>query len=230
MMILSKEQIYMLRAEGWGVSCHSMTHASITAENAEVEVVEARKVLSDALEMEVTLFCVPGNNDGYPPARAVAERAGYHAILTIYDDINTWETNLLRLCRVPLHTEYPPPFYSSYDPYKRIHQTMDGGGWIIDYCHCPMPGRAIHPWKDCTLEQLAERFATVRRVGGERVWLSEPNEVVEWILEQRGRQSMRDPIQRETPFSHGERTLLCRERGEDGHFSLSIACADSISV
>jgi hypothetical protein len=44
-----------------------------------------------------------------------------------------------------------------------------------------MPGKAIHPWKDCTLEQLEERFETVRRVGGNEVWLAEPNEVVKYI-------------------------------------------------
>ena len=44
-----------------------------------------------------------------------------------------------------------------------------------------MPGKPIHPWKDCTVEQLAERFETVRRLGGDEVWLAEPNEVVEYI-------------------------------------------------
>jgi len=185
MMILSKEQIHRLCAEGWGVSCHSMTHAGITPQNAEYEVVQSRKVLEEALEMSVTMFCVPGNNDGYPPALAVAERAGYTAILTIYDDVNTIETDLLRLCRCPLHTEYPPPFYSAFDPYKRLHQAIDRAGWVIDYCHCPMPGKPIHPWKDCTVEQLAERFATVRRVGGDDVWIAEPNEVVKYILRER---------------------------------------------
>ncbi|NLC56765.1 MAG: polysaccharide deacetylase family protein [Armatimonadetes bacterium] len=185
MMILSKEEIHALVAEGWGVSCHSMTHAGVTPANAEYEVVQARKTLEEALAMPVTIFCVPGNNDGYPPAYAVAARAGYRAILTIYDDINTAETDLLRLARVPLHTEYPPPFYSAYDPYKRLHQAIDRGGWVIDYCHCPMPGKPIHPWKDCTLEQLEERFATVRRVGGDDVWVAEPNEVVAYLLAHR---------------------------------------------
>jgi hypothetical protein len=60
---------------------------------------------------------------------------------------------------------------------------MDRGGWVIDYCHCPMPGKAVHPWKDCTLEELGERFETVRKVGGDEVWLAEPNEVVEFLLE-----------------------------------------------
>jgi peptidoglycan/xylan/chitin deacetylase (PgdA/CDA1 family) len=185
MMILSKEQIHDLCAEGWGVSCHSMTHAGIIPENADYEVVESRKVLEAALEMPVTMFCVPGSNEGYPASRAVAEKAGYTAILTIYDEVNTPDADLLRLGRCPLHTEYPPPFYSVFDPYKRLHQAIDRHGWVIDYCHCPMPGKPIHPWKDCTVEQLAGRFATVRRVGGDEVWLAEPNEVMEYLLSER---------------------------------------------
>ncbi len=182
MMILSKEQIHMLRGECWGASCHSMTHAGLTPENAYEEVVRSRKVLEDVLEMPITIFCVPGSNNCYPPAYDVAEEAGYKAILTIYDAVNTEETDLFRLNRCPLHTEYPPPFYSVFDPYKRLHQAMDLGGWVIDYCHCPMPGKPIHPAKDCTLEELESRFATVRRVGSDDVWIAEPNEVVEYLL------------------------------------------------
>ena len=43
MMILSKEEIHALVAEGWGVSCHSMTHAGVTPANAEYRC--ARKTL-----------------------------------------------------------------------------------------------------------------------------------------------------------------------------------------
>ena len=186
MMILSAEQVRALCREGWGVSCHSMTHAAITPDNAPGEVVESRRTLEAALGMTVTMFCVPGDNSAYPASLAVARRAGYSAILTIYDDINTAETDLLRLCRCPLHTEYPYPFFSVFDPYKRLHQARDRQGWVIDYCHCPTPGKPIHPAKDCTLEELEERFATVKRVGGDDVWLAEPNEVVEYIRSQRG--------------------------------------------
>jgi peptidoglycan/xylan/chitin deacetylase (PgdA/CDA1 family) len=185
MMILSKEQIQRLRGEGWGVSCHGMTHARITDQNAQVEVIESRSLLEEAIGMPVRMFCVPNTNESYPPARAVAAKAGYTAIMTIYDEVNTFETDLFRLGRCPLHTRYPPPFYSAFDPYKRIHQAIDLGGWIIDYCHCPMPGKPVHPSKDCTTEELAERFRTVVRVGGDEVWLAEPNEVVEYILTQR---------------------------------------------
>jgi len=146
---------------------------------------------------------VPNNNNSYPAALAVAARAGYTAILTITYMVNEPAlmrrshpsaavptepgahapgAGLLHLGRVPLHTEYPPPFYSRFDPYKRLHQARDVGGWVIDYCHCPVPAKAIHPWKDCTTEELEQRFQTVRIVGGDEVWLAEPNEVVEYIL------------------------------------------------
>ncbi len=183
MMILSKEQIHDLCREGWGVSCHSMTHVAITDETAEREVVESRKVLEDALEMTVTMFIVPGNNLSYPASYKVAEKTGYTSILTIYDRVNTPETDLLNLGRCPLHTEYPEPFFSVFDPYKRLHQAIDMGGWVIDYCHCPMPGKPIHPAKDCTTEELEQRFETVRRIGGDNVWVAEPNEVVNYLLE-----------------------------------------------
>jgi peptidoglycan/xylan/chitin deacetylase (PgdA/CDA1 family) len=185
MMILSREELDMLAQEGWGVSCHGLTHAGIVASNARSEVVEARRVLEGTLQRPVPLFCVPNSNDGYPATRAVAAEAGYTAIMTITDMVNPPGQDLLNLGRVPLHTEYPPPFFSKFDPYKRLHQAIDLGGWIIDYCHCPTPDQAIHPWKDCTTAELEQRFATVRRVGGDDVWLAEPNEVVEHLLASR---------------------------------------------
>jgi hypothetical protein len=40
----------------------------------------------------------------------------------------------------------------------------------------------VHPWKDCTTEELERRFETARRLGGGDVWLAEPNEVVDCLL------------------------------------------------
>ncbi len=200
-MIINRSEVDMLVSEGWGVSCHGMTHAGINPGNAQFEVVEARRALEKKLRRPVTIFCVPNDNSSYPAALAVAAGAGYTAVMTITDMVNLpgemhrmhpsgtfpsaqeEETHgILNLGRTPLHTQHPPPFYSAYDPYRRIHQAADTGGWIIDYCHCPMPGKAVHPWKDCTLEQLEERFRTVLGTGGSDVWLAEPNEVVEYIL------------------------------------------------
>lgn len=187
MMILSREEIHELIAEGWGVSCHSMTHCGVTNENAGIEVTAARKTIEAALGIPVTMFCVPGDNTGHEPTRRVARDAEYAAILTIYDRVNTFDTNLYDLGRCPLHTEYPAPFYSVFDPYKRIHQAIDLSGWIIDYCHCPMPDKPIHPAKDCTTQELEARFEAVRRVGGDDVWLAEPNEVVAYLLDAAGK-------------------------------------------
>lgn len=202
MRILSRSELEALCAEGWGISCHGMTHAAITPGNARHEVIEARQLLEQTLQRPVRLFCVPNNNASYPAALPAAVEAGFLAVMTVTDRLNVpgslhqvhpsgavpagapppLERRILTLGRVPLHSEYPPPFYSAFDPYKRLHQARDLGAWVIDYCHCPVPGRAIHPWKDCTAEELGMRFETVRRVGGDEVWLAEPGEVVDYLL------------------------------------------------
>ena len=146
-----------------------------------------RAVLEEAVGAPVTMFCVPGDNTSFPAARAVADEVrvhGNHGPST--NRVNTFDGDLLSLGRVPLHTEYPPPFNSVFDPYKapppgRRHRRVA----VIDYCHCPMPGKPIHPAKDCTTEELAERFETALRVGGNDVWLAEPNDVVRHILHAR---------------------------------------------
>lgn len=181
MMILHKGEIQSLAKEGWGFSCHSMTHAGVTHKNADVEVAKARKTLEDAIGLPITIFTVPGNNIGHPPAIKPAAASGYDAILTIYDRVNTFETDLYWLGRVPLHTEYPQPFYSAFDPYKRIEQARELGGWIVDYCHCPRPEKPIHPAKDCTTQELGARFQAVKKLGGDDVWIAEPNEVVAFM-------------------------------------------------
>ena len=183
MLILSADQIADLRSEGWGVSSQSMTHARITDDNVATEVEGSRRLLEETLGTAVTLFCLPGDNGHYDVVRRNAPGAGYTGILTIYDEVNPPDVDLLRLCRCPLHTRYPAPFYSVFDPYKRIHQAIDQRGWIIDYCHCPTPGTPLHEAKDCTSEELEERFETVRRIGGDEVWLAEPGEVVEYLQE-----------------------------------------------
>ena len=182
MMILSKEQLHELKKEGWGISCHSMTHAGTTPANAEYEVVQAKPVIEEATGMPCPLYCVPNNNNCYPAARDVAEKAGYTAIMTLTDKVNTIDEDLYHLGRSPLHTQLLGPFFSVFDPYKRLHQARDMQGWVIDYLHCPMPDKPIHPAKDCSTQELAQRFDAVRRVGGDEVWVADPNDVVEYIL------------------------------------------------
>lgn len=183
MMILNRDEIQGLAKEGWGFSSHSMTHASTTMENGEYEVVDARKTLEDAIDLPITIFTVPGSNQGHPASLHYAPKAGYDAIMTIYDWTNTLGTDLMWLGRCPLHTEYPAPFYSKFDPYKRLLQAQKSNGWIIDYCHSPMPGKPVHPAKDCTTEELEARFKAVHEVGDDDVWLADPNDVVAYMKE-----------------------------------------------
>jgi len=117
----------------------------------------------------------------YPISLKYAPEAGYTAILTLFDRVNRGREDLMRLGRVPLVSEFPPPFYSAFDPYRRIQQAADCGGWIIDYCHCPMPGRPVHPVKDCSLKELEQRFEAVLRLGGDDLWLAEVNDVVRFL-------------------------------------------------
>ena len=182
MMILNRDEIQALCSQGWGVSCHGMNHVLIKDENIHEEVYKSRLQLEDILGMPVKMFCLPGDNTHHQIVKKHAMTAGYSSILTIFDRVNQAGSDLMALGRCPLHSQYPPPFYSEYDCYKRIHQAMDCRGWIIDYCHCPMPDKPVNPAKDCTIQQLEKRFDIITKTGGPDVWLAEPNEVVEYIL------------------------------------------------
>ncbi|MBI3117753.1 MAG: polysaccharide deacetylase family protein [Candidatus Hydrogenedentes bacterium] len=213
MMVLNRGDIQGLAKEGWGFSSHSMTHASTSFENGQVEVADARKVLEDAIGLPVTVFCVPGSNQGHPASLHFAPLGGYKAIMTIYDWVNTKATDLMWLGRCPIHTEWPGPFFSKFDPYKRLQQARALGGWIIDYCHCPMPGKPIHPAKDCTSEELEARFQAVKEIGGDAVWLAEPNEVVDFLVNDEESQRLRaTPATPESMVLNEEMRALYRQR------------------
>ncbi|MBI4551373.1 MAG: hypothetical protein HY710_03845, partial [Candidatus Latescibacteria bacterium] len=58
------------------------------------------------------------------------------------------------------------------------------GGWIIDYCHCPLE-TPVHRNKDCSADQLRRRFETVLAEGGDEVWCAVPEEVMDYHLTRR---------------------------------------------
>jgi len=179
--ILNKHQIQSLVKEGWGVSCHSLTHRKITNVNARDEMLSSKIKLENLLELNINIFCIPSNNDSFPVVKSHAKKFKYSAVMTIYDNINLINGNLLKLNRIPLHSYYPKPFYSAFDPFKRIIQAKRRNGWIIDYCHCPTPGKPIHPNKDCTLEQLEARFKAIAEFNDNDLWLEEPNKIVKFL-------------------------------------------------
>ena len=104
MMILSATEIASLRGEGWGVSCHGMTHGTITETNYRYELLESRELMERTLGVPVPMFCLPGDNSHWEVVRKHARESGYTSILTIYDDMQkAIET------RQPYKTVLDPP-------------------------------------------------------------------------------------------------------------------------
>ncbi len=81
--------------------------------------------------------------------------------------------------RVPIHERYWGVFDSAFDAHKRIRQAQDAGGWIVDYCHCPLE-KAVHDYKDCTAAHHRERLEAIVSEGGDRCWYANPDEVVDY--------------------------------------------------
>ncbi len=185
MQILSADKIKALCRRGWGVSCHGMNHVLINDDNIAEELYRSREVLEQQLEIPVRMFCLPENNSHHEFVKGRAQQSGYDAVMTAYDRVNRQNSDLLSLGRTALHTVYPGPFESEFDPYKRISQAMEVGGWLIDFCHCPRPGKAIDPTKDCSLEELELRFQKILEFGDSIVWPAEPNEVIQQSMNAR---------------------------------------------
>jgi peptidoglycan/xylan/chitin deacetylase (PgdA/CDA1 family) len=174
-----------LIARGWGVGNHSWSHETITPAAVDRELGEAKAVLEEAIGQPVLLYCSPGNNVNMEPhVLAAARRFGYLGAMSITDALNRPGEELFWLNRTPLHEQYYEPFFSEYDPFRNLRHAQAEGGWIIDYCHCPLE-RAVHPNKDCTAPQLRRRFETVLSEGGDAVWCANPDEVIEYHVARR---------------------------------------------
>jgi hypothetical protein len=184
---MSAEQMRDLMREGWSVGDHSMTHGDLNL-NTYAEVVESKKVIEEAVGQSITLFHLPGGDFTFAPAARYLEQAGFLAVFFIDDRINGHNPDLFALSRTGLYVEegqpdYPlfDPFPRVYDPYHRLHEALDAGGWIVDMTHLVAPA-PIAPWKDTTPEILDARFDCLRRVGNGREWATEPEEIVDYIL------------------------------------------------
>jgi hypothetical protein len=171
-----------LLGRGWGVGNHSWSHEVIEPDMLERELHQAKEVLEEAIAAPVTLYCSPGNNTNMADhVLAACRELGYLGAMSLTDALNRPGDELFWLNRTALHEHYYEPFYSEYDPFRNIRHAHEDGGWIIDYCHCPIE-KAIHPSKDCSEAQLRRRFETVLAEGGDEVWCAVPEEVVFYHL------------------------------------------------
>jgi peptidoglycan/xylan/chitin deacetylase (PgdA/CDA1 family) len=174
---MGPEGLRDLVARGWGVGNHTWDHELVRPDTVDRDIGEAKRVLEDACGVPVPLYCAAGDNSNMSDhVLAACRKYGYLGAMSITDALNLPADELLWLNRTALLEQYYPPFYSDYDPYRNIRYAQEKGGWIIDYCHCPLE-RAVHPNKDCSEAQLRLRFETVLAEGGEDVWFANPNEV-----------------------------------------------------
>jgi len=226
---LSGPQMRELIAVGWSVGDHSMTHGDLNV-NTYVEVVESKHKLEEAIGQTVNVFHLPGADFSFAPAARYLEQAGFLAVFFVDDRVNSPDPDLCGLGRAllyqieghPLQPLYDP-FPREYDPYHRLHENLDTGGWLVDITHLISP-ELVAPWKDGTPEILDARFDCLRRVGAGREWAAEPEEVVDYILVRRA--ASLDPVDGAaspafcvrlgsipTPVKHRELTASIEWRG-----------------
>ena len=182
---MSGEELRDLIARGWGVGNHSWSHEVIKPDTVDVEIRKAREVLEEAIGGPVVLYCSPGNNVNMADhVLEACRKYGYLGAMSLTDALNRPGDELFWLNRTALHDQYYEPFYSEYDPFRNIRHAQEDGGWIIDYCHCPLE-RPVHRNKDCSEAQLRRRFETVLSEGGDEVWCAVPEEVIFYHLTRR---------------------------------------------
>jgi len=197
---LSPPQMRDLMQEGWSVGDHSMTHGDLNVDTY-TEVVESKKLLEEAIGEPVNAFHLPGANFSFAPAARYLEEAGFLAVFFANDGVNSFDPDLFALSRTLLYVVEGEPFcplYSPfprvYDPYYRLHEALDSGGWIVDITHSvePVP---LALWKDGTPDILDARFDCLRRVGDGREWAAEPEEIIDYILMRRAVSVMTGPAE-----------------------------------
>ena len=118
------------------------------------------------------------------PVKRLEDRRLLRGLGRYTDDLNRPGEELFWLDRTPLHDQYYGPFFSAFDPYRNLRHAQVEGGWVIDYCHCPLEA-PVHPNKDCSEAQLRRRFETVLAEGGDAVWCANPDEVIDYHLTRR---------------------------------------------
>lgn len=99
---LSNDQIHELKAAGWGVGCHTMTHndlAALSAEAVTVEVVDAKRKLERDLGFEVNYIAYPLGSYSHDTMLAYDE-AGYRMGLSMDDSYISSSTDIRVVPRV----------------------------------------------------------------------------------------------------------------------------------
>jgi len=176
---MGAEELKELLARGWGVGNHSWSHLDVE-DDLDRELRRAKEVLEEAVERRVTIYCSPGDNHNMSdPILDACRKYGYLGAMSLTDAVNCPEDEIFWLNRCPnIHMGWKP-FFSAFNPWRRIRQAQEMGGWIIDYCHCPLED-PVHESKDVSHHELRRRLETILAEGGQDVWLAMVDEVIDY--------------------------------------------------
>lgn len=178
---MNADQLRDMIDRGWGVGTHTWTHDLVTEQTVDLEIGQSKKVLEEALQHPVTIYCSAGDNSNMSEfVLNACKRYGYLGAMSITDALNRpGDADLLWINRTFLHTQGYGPFYSEFDPYRNIRQSQRDQGWLIDYLHCPFE-KAVHPNKDCSAHELHRRIEAICSEGGADVWLAKVEDAVDY--------------------------------------------------
>lgn len=174
---LNAAEIQELQRRGWSVA--ALGQARGGSEHAPLA---AAQTLERLVGAPVTTLAVSwqDHHHGYTPAEA--REAGYLAVFTREDRLNHnhVDEDLNALGRSALYVVEGLPLPArTYDPYWRLHQAWDTGGWLVDSAR-QVAENPADPERDVTPALLAERFEKVEEVGD--VWRATPDEVIDYML------------------------------------------------
>src|SRR4051812_7333948 len=104
---MSGPEMREMIARGWGVGNHSWSHFAVNEETADIELRQAKEVLSEAIGENVTMYCSPGDNQNMNDgALAACRRYGYLGAMSITDALNRpVDRDLMWMNRTFLHEQ-----------------------------------------------------------------------------------------------------------------------------
>ena len=177
---LNLNEVQELQRHGWSVA-----GLGPTRDGGALVPLASSQTLELLVGTPVTALVVSrqDHHHGFTPEEI--QEAGYLSVFTLEDRLNYnhVDEDLNALGRAAMYTvESTVLPLRVYDPYWRLHQAWDTGGWLVDSARVVSESQA-DPERNITPALLAERFEKVAEVGD--VWRATPDEVIDYILMRR---------------------------------------------
>ena len=186
---LNLNEVRELQRHGWSVAGLGPTREQARdgdrAPTRGAPTLLTSQTLEELVGTPITALVVSrqDHHHGFTPEEI--QEAGYLSVFTLEDRLNYnhVDEDLNALGRAAMYTvESTVLPLRVYDPYWRLHQAWDTGGWLVDSARVVSDNPA-NPERNITPALLAERFEKVAEVGD--VWRATPDEVIDYILMRR---------------------------------------------